>query len=241
MRKKTVVMLAVWHGRTPVGSAMLSIFGSQQVDERIILRGQASCRQRRCPQTGAATSLRAGCHSRKWLVAMVCTRSGFSDSHSAPGLLRVRSPLEAREPAAWDAGWAVSPQAYLTDQTLELLPHSATSLSGRERRLCDLGNRPDETGHLAGNGGRDDDLWLAGGGEATIPRAEPDLPLPGNVADRRVQRFEAIVKLSAHPGRHAVCPGPLDQDAPRQGIASLGDSGTPDAAAGGMFAGTRPR
>jgi hypothetical protein len=61
--------------------------------------------------------------------------------------------------------------------------------------LCDLGNRPDETGHLAGNGGRDDDLWLAGGGEATIPRAEPDLPLPGNVADRRGQRFEAIVKL----------------------------------------------
>ena len=36
--------------------------------------------------------------------------------------------------------------------------------SGRERRLRNLGDRPDETDHLAGYGGRDHDLWLAGGG-----------------------------------------------------------------------------
>jgi hypothetical protein len=38
------------------------------------------------------------------------------------------------------------------------------------------------------------------------------IPIERAVADCRGQRFEAIVKLSAHPSRHAIFPGPLDQD-----------------------------
>src|SRR6476646_10033252 len=66
------------------------------------------------------------------------------------------------------------------------------------------------------------DFWLADSGQAPISRAQAELRFPGDVAHRRGQRLEAIVKFTAYTSRHSVGPGPLDEHAPRQGVAGLG-------------------
>src|SRR6266404_6518395 len=104
--------------------------------------------------------------------------------------------------------------------------------SALERRLSDVGNRPDKADHLTSDCRGDYDLRLACRSKPPIARAQPDLPFPSDVADRRRQLLVAVVKLAADACRHAVGPGSFDQHAPCQHIAGLGDAATSDAGAG---------
>src|SRR5258707_2145945 len=79
----------------------------------------------------------------------------------------------------------------------------------RHRHLPSDG--PDEARQLAGDRGGDDIGRLAGPGEPAIARAQPDLSLPGDVADGPRLALLPQQQLAAEPGREAVAPGRLDQ------------------------------
>src|SRR5216683_7282233 len=71
---------------------------------------------------------------------------------------------------------------------------------------------PDEAGQFAGDCGGDDIGRLAGPGEPAIARAQPHLPLPGDVADRLGLVLLPQQQLAAEPGRKTVAPCRLDQE-----------------------------
>src|SRR5712691_11172172 len=73
------------------------------------------------------------------------------------------------------------------------------------------GDGPDEARQLAGDRGGDDIGRLAGPGEPAIARAQPDLSLPGDVADRPRLVLLPQQQLAAEPIREAVAPGSLNQ------------------------------
>src|ERR1700719_129255 len=60
---------------------------------------------------------------------------------------------------------------------------------------------PDETGQLVGDRGGDNIGRLAGAGEPAITRAQPDLPLPGDVTDRLGLVLLPQPQLAGEPGR----------------------------------------
>src|ERR1700738_1318684 len=68
---------------------------------------------------------------------------------------------------------------------------------------------PDETGQLAGDRGGGNMGRLAGAGEPAITRAQPDLPLPGDVTDGPRLVLLPQQQLAAEPSREAVPPGSL--------------------------------
>src|SRR5216684_1301643 len=68
----------------------------------------------------------------------------------------------------------------------------------RHRHL--LGDGPDKARQLAGDRGGDDIGRLAGPPEPAIARAQPDLPLPGDVADRPRLVLLTKQKLAAEQG-----------------------------------------
>src|SRR5580693_5370882 len=74
------------------------------------------------------------------------------------------------------------------------------------------GDSPDEARQLAGDRGGDDIGRFAGAGEPAIARAQSDLPLPGDVADRPRLVLLPQQQLAAEPGREAVAPSRLDQE-----------------------------
>src|SRR6266478_5086585 len=79
-------------------------------------------------------------------------------------------------------------------------------------RHCHLpGDGPDEASGFAGDRGGDDVGRLAGADEAAIARAQPQLPLPGDVADQLGLALLPQQHLPAEPGREAVAPCRLDQ------------------------------
>src|SRR5580700_3661456 len=94
---------------------------------------------------------------------------------------------------------------------------------------------PHETGQLASDRGGDDIGRLAGAGEPAIARAQPHLPLPGNVADGPRLVLLPQQQLAADPGREAVAPGRLDQQPAGRSIAGLGEAAPSDTRATGMF------
>src|SRR5262249_26650220 len=65
---------------------------------------------------------------------------------------------------------------------------------------------------------------LAGGSEPAVAPAEPNLRLPGDLADGRRQYLVAVMELSTNACRHPVGPGPLDEHAARQRVTGLGDT-----------------
>src|ERR1700730_7933394 len=101
----------------------------------------------------------------------------------------------------------------------------------RHRHLPSDG--PDEARQLAGDRGGDDIGRLGGPGEPAIARAQPDLPLPGDVADP--PPLLPHQELAAEPGRDAGAPSRLDQQPASCSIAGLGDAAAPDARATRMF------
>src|SRR6516225_4122634 len=101
---------------------------------------------------------------------------------------------------------------------------------------CHLpGDGPDEASEFAGDRGGDNVGRLAGADEAAIARAQPQLPLPGDVSDQLGLALLAQQHLAAEPGREAVAPCRLDQQPAGSSIAGLGDAAASDTGATGMF------
>src|SRR6266403_1749189 len=79
-------------------------------------------------------------------------------------------------------------------------------------RHCHLpGDGPPDARQFAGDRGGDDVGRLAGAGEPAIARAQPHLPLPGDVADQPGLALLPQQQLAAEPGRETVAPRRLDQ------------------------------
>src|SRR4051812_26973707 len=83
------------------------------------------------------------------------------------------------------------------------------------RSACDHrdmpGDGPDKARQFTGDRSSDDIGRLAGAGEPAISRAQPQLRLPGDLADRLGLALLPEQQLAADPGREAVTPGGLDQ------------------------------
>src|SRR5580704_14405552 len=103
----------------------------------------------------------------------------------------------------------------------------------RQHHLASDG--PDEACQLAGDRGGDDIGRLAGPGELAIARAQPHLPLPGDITDRLGLVLLPQQQLAADPGRKAVAPRRLDQQPAGRSIAGPGDAAASDAGTAGMF------
>src|ERR1700752_3745295 len=82
--------------------------------------------------------------------------------------------------------------------------------SARRRRHAP-GDGPHEAGQFTGDRGGDHFGRLAGAGEPAIARAQPGLPLPGDLADRLGLLLLPEQQFAADPSREAVGPGRLDQ------------------------------
>src|SRR6266566_1895899 len=102
-------------------------------------------------------------------------------------------------------------------------------------RHCHMpGDRPDEARQLAGDRSGDDIGRLGGPGEPAIARTQPDLRLPGDVADGPRLVLLPQQQLAAEPSREAVAPGRPDQQPASRSIAGLGDTAAFDARAARM-------
>src|SRR5512135_265538 len=73
------------------------------------------------------------------------------------------------------------------------------------------GDGPNEARQLAGDRRGDDIGRLASPGQPAIARAQPHLPLPGDVADRLWLVLLAQQQLAAEPSRKTIAPRRLDQ------------------------------
>ena len=87
-----------------------------------------------------------------------------------------------------------------------------------------MANGPKKGGHLAGDRGDDNRRLLAGGDEPAVAGAEPDLCLPGDVADGFWQRLDPGAQHLADPRRLAVGPSSFDEHAPGATIAGEGEA-----------------
>src|SRR5712691_6743407 len=94
---------------------------------------------------------------------------------------------------------------------------------------------PDKARQFAGDRGGDEIGRLASPGEPAKARAQPHLPLPGDVADRFGLVLLPQQQLAAEPGREAVAPCRLDQEPAGRSVAGLGDAAASDARAARMF------
>src|SRR5260370_17930963 len=70
------------------------------------------------------------------------------------------------------------------------------------------GDGPDEARQFAGDRGGDDVGRLAGAGEPAIARAQPQLPLPGDVSDQFVLALRSQQQHAPKPRREPVTPSP---------------------------------
>src|SRR6266542_305034 len=73
------------------------------------------------------------------------------------------------------------------------------------------GDGRDKARQFAGDRSSDDIGRLAGADEPAISRAQPQLRLPGDLADRLGLALLSEQQLAADPRREAVTPGGLDQ------------------------------
>src|SRR6516162_9387385 len=111
--------------------------------------------------------------------------------------------------------------------------------SARRRRHAP-GNGPDEAGQLAGDRGGDDIGRLATSGESAIARAQPQLRLPGDLADWLGLFLLPEQQLATDPCREAVTPGRLDQQPAGRAVAGLGEAAASDAGSARMLARHQP-
>src|SRR5205823_2918312 len=102
------------------------------------------------------------------------------------------------------------------------------------------GDGPHEARQFAGDRGGDDVGRLAGADEPAIARAQPQLPLPGDVADQPGLALLPQQQLAAEPGRETVAPCRLDQKPAGGGVAGPGDAAAFDAAAARVFGRHQP-
>ena len=117
-----------------------------------------------------------------------------------------------------------------------------TRFSRSACRYCHMpGDGPDEARQLAGDRGGDDIGRLAGAGEPAIARAQPHLPLPGDIADGPRLALLPQQQFAADPCREAVTPGGLNQEPAGGAVAGLGETAALDARSTRSSDGTSPR
>src|SRR4051812_46741734 len=87
------------------------------------------------------------------------------------------------------------------------------SRRGSAHRFDLMADGPKKGGHLAGDRGDDHRWLLAGRGEPAVSGAEPDLALPGDVANGLWQPLEASAQGLADARRVAVSPRSFDEHA----------------------------
>src|SRR5215469_12091109 len=97
------------------------------------------------------------------------------------------------------------------------------------------GDGPDEACQLADDRGGDDIGRLAGAGELAIARAQSELRLPGDLADRPRLLLLPQPQLAADPGRETVTPGRLDQQPTGGVVAGLGKAAASEAGTARML------
>src|SRR5690348_9743404 len=73
-------------------------------------------------------------------------------------------------------------------------------LASTRRRWHVPGDSPDEARQLTGDRGSDDIGWLAAASDLAIAGAQPQLRLPGDLADRPGLLFLSEPQLTADPG-----------------------------------------
>src|SRR4029077_6264303 len=106
--------------------------------------------------------------------------------------------------------------------------------SARRRRHAPR-DGPDEAGQFTGDRGRDDVGRFAAAGELAIACAQPQLRLPGDLADRPRLLLLPEQQLTADPGGKAVAPGRLDQQSTGGAVAGLGEAAAFDAGTARML------
>src|SRR6516162_9363519 len=100
-------------------------------------------------------------------------------------------------------------------------------LASRRRHVP--GDGPNEACQLTGDRGSDDIGRLAAASELAIAGAQPQLRLPGDLADRLGLLLLPKPQFAADPGREAVGPGCLDQQPAGRAVAGLGKPAAFDA------------
>src|SRR5712691_1119659 len=86
------------------------------------------------------------------------------------------------------------------------------------------GDGPDKACQFTGDRSGDDIGRLAGMGKLAIAAAQPQLRLPGDLADGHRLALLPQQQLAADPRREAVTPGCLDQQPARGAVAGLGET-----------------
>src|SRR6516164_10142836 len=116
----------------------------------------------------------------------------------------------------------------------------ARLLGSAQRRRHLPGDGPHEHSQLAGGRGSDDIGGLAGAREPAIARAQSELCLPGDLADRFGLLLLPEPQFAADPGREPVTPGRLDQQPAGRAVAGLGKAAALDARAARMLGRNQP-
>src|SRR5215472_13173175 len=111
------------------------------------------------PATGSEDAGSTSSHARVGYRMTVVSSRSCLGLEASVGLGRLITGLEGSPPRSCLRRHA--PLDLLASTPFLLCQRMASS--GGQRRLRDLGNRPDEADHLASYGGRDHDLWLAVG------------------------------------------------------------------------------
>src|SRR5205085_11476442 len=99
---------------------------------------------------------------------------------------------------------------------------------------------PDKACEFTGDRSGDDIGRLASAGEPAIPRAQSQLRLPRNLADRLGLALLSEQQLTADPCREAVTPGGLDQQPAGGAVAGLGKTAAFDARSARMLGRHQP-
>src|ERR1700726_1910216 len=99
---------------------------------------------------------------------------------------------------------------------------------------------PDKAGQFAGDRSGDDIGRLAGAGKLAIAGAQPQLRLPGDLADRLGLALLPEQQFAADPRWKAVTPGGLDQQPAGGAVAGLGKTAAFDARAARMLGWHQP-
>src|SRR6267378_8266818 len=102
------------------------------------------------------------------------------------------------------------------------------------------GDRPDKARQFTGNRSGDDIGRLASAGEPAIAGAQPQLRLPGDLADRLGLALLPEQQLAADTRWEAVTPGGLDQQPAGGAVAGLGKTAAFDARSARMLGRHQP-
>ena len=98
-----------------------------------------------------------------------------------------------------------------------------------------LGNGPQESDELTGNGDGDHIAVLASCNKSPVTVTEPHLGFPTDVLDDFGLSFQSQLQVAAHLSRIAIGPGAFDQDASGMSITGCGHGALPALLTGGVF------